>query len=295
VVERVVEELESVLQSYKPSFVSFIDEDFLGWCKTGKARATDIFRRLNSLNQDLHYSFACRADEVDRDTFAELKKCGLAQVFIGFESFIDSRLRRFNKGTTAQTNARAIDTLRELDLYVIPGHILYDPYVTFEEVCTEVAAYRALDFYSLTKLTKSLYVLPETAVWERLNAESALDGIYDAYSYVFADRRVSVLRGCLAELQSRLHPVFLECYRMLKRMPESTAISRPVKEQHLLIFDEMYSAVRLGPDPAALSRLIEEGTSALMRTLRTAVADYARQAVRQDSQLDARGRGTQSS
>ena len=271
----VAAEIEALWERYEPEWLSFVDPDFLGNCQEGQGRALKLFRRLRQRGVASNIVFSCRADEVNLPTFREFKRLGVGQVFVGFESFVDSRLKTYRKGTTRQDNMNALSMLQDLDIVVTPGHIMFDPYVTMDDLPQEVEAYRKMDFYSLTKLTKSLYVLPETPLWETLVADDLIHGDYRQYGYSTRDSRVQDLQGALGAVQSILRPVFLQKYRTLGgKLPESTELSAPVKDMHCSLFDQMYAAAQLPERDRRrdLADLVQQGTSRIASLLGTGPA-----------------------
>jgi radical SAM superfamily enzyme YgiQ (UPF0313 family) len=83
-------------------------------------------------------------------------EAGLDAVFIGLESGCQSQLDRFTKGTTVEQNRKAIEIVRELGLKMDVGFIMFDPYVTVEELEQNMRFIRELEL-SVPMIKLQLY------------------------------------------------------------------------------------------------------------------------------------------
>jgi len=242
----VVAEIVDVWNRLRPDWISFVDTDFIGRSEHGRNRAREILQGCRERGVGAKFIFSCRADEVEYDTFKALKRFGAEQVFVGFESFVDCRLRRFNKGTSAKTNWDAIKILDDLGIHYIPGHIIFDPYVRIDEVMDEIAAYEKMDYYALHKLTKSLCVLPSTHMWETLRNEGLLQGDYKGYEYSIIDDKAQKLRTKLNDVQRKMHPSFIRYYEAHPTWDFSSETRNRIKSGHLGIAKHLCELIEKG-------------------------------------------------
>ena len=132
--QRVVEEIKYVVNRYSCRVFSFSDDNFFADGDKGLQRAIEIANLLISNKTKIRFTIECRADDVKKDVFEYLKKAGLIKAFIGIESGSQSVLDRYNKGTTVEDNHYAIQTLSDLNILCHPGHILFDPKTTKQEL-----------------------------------------------------------------------------------------------------------------------------------------------------------------
>lgn len=121
--------------------VQITDPDFMG----GRTeRGEEIAQELLAINNQINFKVSLRSNAVFQDKDSAdlnqrrlnalllLKKAGLARVFLGVESLIESQRKRYNKGIPLSDNLRSFLTLRQLfDLEV--GWIPIDPLMTLEE------------------------------------------------------------------------------------------------------------------------------------------------------------------
>ena len=167
----VVDEMEQVLSSTGIDYFVLSDDDFIGPGERCKRRAYEIADEVLSRKLKIKFSFECRADEVDKDLFKRLMEAGLDAVFIGLESGCQSQLDRFTKGTTVEQNRKAIEIVRELGLKMDVGFIMFDPYVTVEELEQNMRFIRELEL-SVPMIKLQLY--PGIPIIEKIRQDGLL-------------------------------------------------------------------------------------------------------------------------
>lgn len=131
---KVVDEIEDVIAQTGLREIRFIDDDFMGPGQKTLSRARAIGREIIDRGVDIRFRLECRADEVDEETLLVLKEAGLEEVFLGIESMIPRALETFNKRTTVEQNLAAIDVVRGTGIKLRVGYIMFDPYITMEEL-----------------------------------------------------------------------------------------------------------------------------------------------------------------
>lgn len=132
--KRVVDEMEFVINTYGAKYFYFGDPLFLGPGKKGKKYAKEIAQEIIDRNLNLNFYIYARADTVDDETIKILKEAGLVTVLLGLESFSQTQLNRYIKGTKVETNFKAIDICKKYDIYIHPGFILFDAETTIQEL-----------------------------------------------------------------------------------------------------------------------------------------------------------------
>lgn len=131
---RVVDEIEDVITRTGLREIRFIDDDFIGPGEKTRTRARAVAQEIIDRKVDIDFRLECRADEVDKETLLLLKKAGLQEVFLGIESMVPRALETFNKRTTVEQNRAAIDLVRNTGIKLRVGYIMFDPYITFDEL-----------------------------------------------------------------------------------------------------------------------------------------------------------------
>ncbi|HEX9007452.1 MAG TPA: radical SAM protein, partial [Bacteroidota bacterium] len=109
--ERPLEEVMAELETIREREIYIVDDDFL--VDAGRVRAFIAENRTRGL--DKRYLLYGRADFIVRhpELIREFRSVGLSTVIVGFESFFEDELERYQKGTTAEVNRRAMEVLRE--------------------------------------------------------------------------------------------------------------------------------------------------------------------------------------
>lgn len=130
-IESIVDEIELISKLFPGRLIKFADSNFIG-CNPmrGKLLSEEIIRRQIKVK----FSIECRSNDVDENIFKSMKDAGLVSVFIGIESGSDEVLKRYNKETSVFQNQRAIDIIRNLNIGLKMGFILFDEYSTINEL-----------------------------------------------------------------------------------------------------------------------------------------------------------------
>lgn len=193
--ESIVDEIEDLVARFQiPSFF-FIDDNFIGPGRSGKQRAATIAEEILRRELEIDFTLYCRADDVEEPLFKLLKRAGLARVFVGIESGVQSVLDRFKKGTTVEENMNAINTLRRAGITWDAGFILYDPEMTFEEFKENVSFLRSTAMYrypAATLLLNGLTLYPGTPVESALKEEGRFKNLDEENSIIIGNAREGV-------------------------------------------------------------------------------------------------------
>lgn len=116
--ERIIDELMTIEEKY----VYFCDDESL----LDKKRMETLADLIEKAGIKKRYFLYARTDTIARHPglIERWKKIGLERVFVGFEFYRDHDLKMINKGTTPETNARALDILNDLKLDIWPMFIV---------------------------------------------------------------------------------------------------------------------------------------------------------------------------
>lgn len=155
--ERIVEELREIQEE----FVFFCDDESM--CDTRRMdKLADLIQEAGIQKKYFLYG---RVDTIVKhpELFAKWKKIGLTQVFVGFESFSDERLKALNKSITVEQQERAAQILNKLKVDIYASFVI-DPSFTRKEFDQLIAYVRKLrvSYVALSILTP----LPGTKLFE---------------------------------------------------------------------------------------------------------------------------------
>jgi len=197
--ERVVDEIEVLVQQFGHAPITFVDDQFVGPGKRGKAWAYQLGEEILRRKIGAPFTCSCRVNDIDRDLFGLLKEAGLTRVFVGVESGTERGLLTFNKRTTVAQNVNALATLDKLGIGYKIGFIFFDPYTTSEEVkqnlrfLSDIAPYW-MGKRGMLSIEPSLIVHDGTPIHARLKREDRLLGNYLRYGYRIEDRKARIAR-----------------------------------------------------------------------------------------------------
>jgi len=142
--ERIVDEIETLVKRWQVKMISFYDSNFIGPGAHGSLRAYEIGEEILKRGLQIDFALSTRPDQVEEELFRSLKQAGLKEVFLGIESMSQESLNLYKKKTTVQQNRRAVETLEKLEVYYRPGFILYEPYITLDQIRENLAFLKEL-------------------------------------------------------------------------------------------------------------------------------------------------------
>ncbi len=161
-VSNVIRELEYLRTNYNPPVIHFADDTFT----LNKQRAKEICQQIVNRRLDIKWVCDTRADCLDKELVALMKKAGCIRVKIGAESGSDRILRAMCKGVTTEQIRQAVGLIKEaglpLTVYLMIGY----PQETNEDLqqTIDFARELAADYYSLSVLAPYY----GTEVWNNL-------------------------------------------------------------------------------------------------------------------------------
>jgi len=249
--ENVVNELRDV-REHGADFVFFSDEDFLGKTGVGRDRALRIFEAAADLG--MRYSFNCTVTAVEAESFRRMKDLGLAAVYIGLEAHNDRCLKLFGKGGSARDVDRTVALLRDLDIKLVPGWIMFERDSTFEEIEEAIQFLSRIDAYHINFL-RPLYVMKDTALEKRYSGDLYRPP-FDSKFY-YTDPNVDLLVRVLTTdylpevlpFTNLIYPVWhtlLAGYGNAAQQGEYEEINRRMKELGLGFTKELMDRIRAG-------------------------------------------------
>jgi radical SAM superfamily enzyme YgiQ (UPF0313 family) len=191
---KVVEEMLYLLQNHSVRIILFQDDDFPIWGPAGRRWADELVGRMYDagLADRMIWKISCRAEYVEYELFKKLRDAGLFLVYMGLESGTEQGLKVLNKQMSVEQNLAAVRTLKELDLNVSYGFMLFDPSSTFESVRENLTFLKNVTGDGRAAAVFSR-MLPYggTPIREALKQEGRLRGDLTRPDYVFLDLRLN--------------------------------------------------------------------------------------------------------
>ena len=195
---RIADDIDTATRATGARKVTFVDENFVGPGRAGRAHVLDVAEELRRRGRPVEFNLACRADDVDPATFADLRDAGLRGVTLGVEAMSQPTLDLFGKNTTPQTNDVAVEALAELGLDTEITYIFFHPLSTLREVRDSVAfvakvAQLPAAHFNNGQPYVELVPLAGTALTAELQRRGHVRGVVGGYKVAYADPRVGLL------------------------------------------------------------------------------------------------------
>ena len=230
--EKIIEQIEELASAGIKS-IYFTDEDFVGndiLHLKGLVEGIERQKKYNQVFQEVNFFISIKpTDVLNKEIFQLLQRFsdnGLREIFIGIESGCKNQLKRYNKCTTKKINEQVLEKVRELDIDIDLGFILFDPEITIEELEENISFIEKFEIYNWgPNFIKRLRIQSFTEYEQKLCAlelefdlnnleyiyqfkDSKIQKIYDLYSRIsfddYAYQLQNVYRGEIETEEMRL-------------------------------------------------------------------------------------------
>ncbi len=170
--ESVVKELETIPEKY----IDFVDDNTLA----DVTRAYKLYELIKEKRFEKIYKIYARSDTVAKhpDLIKKWKEIGLELILIGFESFRDKELKKWNKKTNIRQNEEAIRILEENDVEAA-AYFVIDP--DFDKKDFEELS----EYIEKRRLTQPVFTIftpfPGTDIYEEM--KGGLSSNYELFDF----------------------------------------------------------------------------------------------------------------
>lgn len=181
----------------------FTDEDFFGQDYIRANLLADRIiqnKEMGLIPAEMNFFISATANDIVNEdgyrALIKLKRAGLREVFVGIESGCKSQLQRFCKKADLDTNAKSITILRELDLEIDIGYILFDPMMSFNDLIInlrylEELGLDSIDSNPLKALRIQPFTLAKDIYYHVICGSLDIDNLI--YPYEFSDSKVAIV------------------------------------------------------------------------------------------------------
>ncbi|HEY1879749.1 MAG TPA: radical SAM protein [Caulobacteraceae bacterium] len=181
----------------------FQDDDFPLFGPKWRAWAAELCDEIDNagLADRIIWKLNCRADAVEPQLLARMRRSGLYLVYMGLESGTEEGLITLHKQITVEQNLRAVRVLKEIGLRFEFGFMLLDPSSTFDSVRGNIGFLRQIvgDGCAPATFCKML-PYDGTPIKDTLEAAGRLKGDVCAPDYDFLDARLDAFYDTLARV-----------------------------------------------------------------------------------------------
>ena len=186
----VVNEMLGLYNEKNIRFFSFQDDDFAARSLTQRKWLNGFLKELKEtgLADKVAWKISCRVDDLDAEILEIMLERGLLAVYLGVESGNDIGLQTLNKHVSVEQNLFAINLLKQHNVALAIGFMLFDPSSTINTVRTNIDFLRTVgaDGYFPINFCKML-PYAGTPIEDKLRKEGRLKGTVTQPDYGFSD------------------------------------------------------------------------------------------------------------
>jgi len=179
-----IAQIKHLSDLYEFSSVVFRDDSFMN----NPPRAEKLARSIIDNRMDhLHYSYQARANQIDYDVMAVLRKAGFSSVYVGLESPKPKILEFYNKRVDyknhRQNAFKMVDKLNRLKILLNAAFVFGAPVETEDDLNSNHAFIREIleRSDSICVDANILTPYPGTSLWR--NHKKGLYGVIKAYEF----------------------------------------------------------------------------------------------------------------
>lgn len=205
--EKVLDEILETREKWNVPIVDLHDDNFFGPGENGMTFAEDFVNEIKRRGVEIQFKIFARINDLNRELFQQLKDAGMVSVFIGVESINERALKFYNKGIHESQIEQGLAMLDELDQDYVMGYILFDPYVTFEEIKKSIGFLKKVLYRPNNKtmvINEYINVTLGSGLEQELRDDNLLfrDDIYIDYSvnYKFKNPDVQIMSDIFYKL-----------------------------------------------------------------------------------------------
>lgn len=186
----VVEEMLSLFRHNEVRYFSFQDDDFAARSDSQRKWLDQFLAEVRTTEMfgNIAWKISCRVDDLEPKLLRRMQEHGLLAVYLGVESGNSIGLKALNKRVSVQQNYEAIDILKEHDVAMSIGFMLFDPSSTVETVRENIRFLDEVgrDGYFPVNFCKML-PYAGTPIEKSLKNEGRLTGKASQPNYMFSD------------------------------------------------------------------------------------------------------------
>lgn len=240
-VQNVIDEITELFQEYNPPMIKFSDEIFINRSINRKRWLQQFCNELSKKDYSINFNINVKATDVasNKDVLLLLKGVGLKYVFVGIESFSQRQLDYFNKNTSVQDNINALKVLKSLNIPIVMGFILLDPYSNMDEIYSglktlkELSVIESMDYRQFLFSSVVLEAIPGTPIYTNLSENNMLSS--SAPGYHFVDRNVEKFYAYMMKWNEQAEGVNSKFYSLMKYEIEGLEIEDMLRFKHELL------------------------------------------------------------
>ncbi len=230
--ESIIQELVELNRNYGVVAFNFVDDDFLGPARHAEERALAFADTVARHGLRIGFGAQLRPHALSPKAIAALASAGLAWAFVGVESDDLGTLREWHRPPVAGDIWRTIAQLREHQIEVAVGAILFHPGATLSDVrrfASSLAEHKLLNYRTATS---RLHLLPGSHLYEQYRHQDAIPSeVTGPFTPPIRQSVVESLFGHLLQSLASLRPCWAHAACQLPILVSHHKAGRPVAKQ----------------------------------------------------------------
>lgn len=248
----VIEEMNLLYKKYGINHFWFNDDLFVNNTPSNYIWIRSFTKLLKKNKVKYSYRILCRADSFNKNNIKlldDLIDSGLTHIYFGLESGTQNSLDVFNKKTTVSQNRFAIELIKEKNIELQIGFIMFNPYSQFEDILESTKFLFEIDeLYRIFPITRSLSVFPGTAIAKKLQDDGLL--ISKSYRepltcYMYKDDRIAYLADLMYNAYKKHFQIDNDINKIIKGIHKNNKANYIRKELGDCNFDRFNSLTQL--------------------------------------------------
>jgi radical SAM superfamily enzyme YgiQ (UPF0313 family) len=194
-IENVIEEMAYLNKEFGVHHITIVDDLFLTKAPSSQERARDFAEQLLRRDLELEWMIDARVDSIDRDLFTLMRRAGLRKVYVGVETGSEEQLASYNKRyqLKEETPSDRLKVLRDLEIKIIPGMLMFHPNVTTTELRQSLQLIDELGWESHYQLYNRIKLYPGTPLYREYEEKGWAIGEWPVKDWEFRDSRAKRL------------------------------------------------------------------------------------------------------
>lgn len=225
---QVVDEIEACVTQFGAKKVSFVDDDFFGPFRKEETHAHQVAKEIIARKLETEILISVQPNDVQTEVFALLKKAGLKSVILAVDNFCPAVLKRYGKNSSLADNFHSLEVLKNLEIDAYLGLIIFDPWVTLEELASNFQALQGVPYLRVWQILSKLEVYHGSAIAEELEAQGMLTWEGFSARYQYQDSRIQGVYTAIENILKLAYPAMAEFDRFRWGNLEFTEIDQLV-------------------------------------------------------------------
>ena len=237
-IDRVVKEIDLVSSKYGIRNFLFVDNDFFDVLTDDrKEQIMELLIKIQKLKKNLNFSCFARPTSIkDKhiDMYLKMKEVGFSCVFLGVDTGNNIDRKLYKKIPTLEDSIKALNILKEVNLFTRIGFISINPYSTYDTLKDNylfLKKIKSANYYHYGGL--KLMLFPGTAIYNKVYNDNLIENENNVYGYYFKNPKINEILNVVNTFINKINSYHIVDYLKLRRYYEyGVSINNKVFEKY---------------------------------------------------------------